>query len=150
MCIIFSKNCTEIIFLDKNYYFSPNIIFKSNMSTMKNIKFLFLLLFAAAIVTTSCKKDDGDGGGDDLDCSTVTFSDDIAPIVESSCAIAGCHAAGFIFGDYTTYEGLEDFAKDGTMETAVITDKTMPKTGQLTQDELDKFKCWLDAGAPNN
>ncbi len=121
------------------------------MSKMKNIKFLFLFLFAGALLTTSCgNDDDDDGGGDGIDCSTVKFSTDIQPIVESSCAIAGCHNAGSIVGDYTSYAGLEDRAKDGTMETSVIIDKTMPKSGSLSQDQLDKFKCWLDAGAPNN
>lgn len=117
---------------------------------MKNIKFLFLMFFAAAIVTASCKKDD-DGGEDGLDCTTVTFAGDIAPIVEASCATVGCHAAGSIVGDYTTYAGLEDRATNGDMEAAVLgSPPTMPKSGTLSQDELDKFKCWFDAGAPNN
>jgi len=115
---------------------------------MKNINFLFLILFIGALGTVSCGDDDG--GGEGIDCSTITFSSDIAPIVESKCSIAGCHNAGSIVGDYTEYAGLEDRAKNGDMEASVITNKTMPKSGSLSQDELDKFQCWFDAGAPNN
>ena len=107
------------------------------------------MFFVAALATTSCGSDD-DGGGDGIDCTTIKFSTDIAPIVAASCATTGCHDAGSVVGDYTSYAGLEDRAKNGIMKQEVVVDKTMPKSGSLTQDEIDKFECWLDAGAPDN
>ena len=115
---------------------------------MKKSTFLIFLLFAGLIIVTSCKKDDD--GGTSLDCTTITYSSDIAPLIASKCSTAGCHDAGSVVGDYTTYAGIETKAKNGDMEKAVITDKTMPKSGTLSQTELDKIQCWLDAGAPNN
>lgn len=118
---------------------------------MKKSKILIFLFAAGLLAVASCKKDDDDGG--DLDCSTVSFSADIAPIIASSCSLSSCHDtnAGTVIGDYTTYAGLETRAKDGTMKREVITDMTMPKgSGTLTQTQLDKIECWLDAGAPNN
>ena len=114
---------------------------------MKKSKLLVFMFFIALVAVVSCKDDEGNN---DLDCSTVKFSTDIAPIVASKCATSGCHDAGSIVGDYTTYDGLEVKAKNGVMEQEVITDKTMPKTGSLTQEELNKFQCWFDDGAPNN
>ncbi len=127
-----------------------HIILKSNMNTMKKNKILFFMFLIGIIAVASCGKDDDDGGDDDLDCTTVTFSGVIAPIIANSCATPGCHNANAVVGDYTTYAGLEQRATDGTMEFEVITERTMPQTGSLTQTELDQFQCWFDAGAPNN
>lgn len=129
-----------------------HIILKSNMNTMKKNKILFFMFLVGIIAVASCGKDDDDGGDGDLDCTTVTFSGVIAPIIANSCAVAGCHnsSATAMVGDYTTYAGLEERAKNGTMEFEVITEMTMPVTGSLTQTELDQFQCWLDAGAPDN
>ena len=114
---------------------------------MKKSQFLVLLFFSALVITVSCKDKDDDN---DFDCTGITFSNDIAPIIESKCATSACHGAGSIVGDYTTYAGLEEKAQNGIMEREVITDRTMPKSGTLTQEELDKFQCWFDDGAPNN
>lgn len=116
---------------------------------MNKIKIVSFFIFLGVLAVSSCKNDDDDGGGG-IDCSTITFSGDIAPIIQNSCSIGGCHDAGSVNGDYTTYAGLETKAKDGTMEQEVITDMTMPKSGSLTQTELDQIQCWLDAGAPDN
>jgi len=115
---------------------------------MKKIQIiaLFFLLFTSILISSSCKDDPVD----EFDCAGITFSNDIAPIIASKCATTGCHVSGFMFGDYTTYDGLQDDAQDGTMEQEVIIDKTMPQVGTLTQDELEKFQCWFDDGAPNN
>ena len=114
---------------------------------MKKTRILMIMFFAILIVAGACKDKDSDN---DLDCSTVTFSADIAPIIASKCATTGCHNSGSVVGDYTTYDGLKDKAQNGVMEQEVITDKTMPQSGSLSQDELDKFQCWFDDGAPNN
>ncbi len=117
---------------------------------MNKCKFIFFLGIAGLLAVASCKKDDS-GGDSGIDCNTVKFSTTIAPILQNSCTTSGCHSVGSVNGDYTTYAGLEAVAKDGTMETQVIIDKTMPKAGDpLSQTQLDQFQCWLDDGAPNN
>lgn len=116
---------------------------------MNKSKFLFFLFIAGLVAFTSCKKDDE--SNNDIDCSTVTYSTTIAPILQNSCTTAGCHNAGSPNGSYITYADLETVAKDGTMEQRVLIDMTMPKAGApLTQTQLDQFQCWLDAGAPDN
>lgn len=84
-------------------------------------------------------------------CSTVSakFAADVFPIITTKCAIPGCHDAtasgGAIFQNYTQISGK----KDRIYQRAVI-EKTMPKTGFLTTDELNKLKCWIEGGALNN
>jgi hypothetical protein len=117
---------------------------------MNKSKFLFFLFIAGLVVVASCKKDDDSGGGG-LDCDTVKYSTSIATILGNSCTTSGCHDAASVNGDYTTYAGIETLAKNGTLETEVITEMTMPKgSGTLTQTQLDQFQCWIDAGAPDN
>ncbi|MFK7772939.1 MAG: hypothetical protein AB8F94_12410 [Saprospiraceae bacterium] len=118
---------------------------------MNKSKILFFLFIAGLIAVASCKKDDDDGGDGGLDCDTVKFSTTIAAILENSCTTSGCHDVASINGDYTTYAGIETFAKNGTLELEVITEMTMPKAGDpLTQTQLDQFQCWIDDGAPDN
>ena len=118
---------------------------------MNKSKILFFLFIAGLVAVASCKKDDDGGGDGGLDCDTVKFSTTIATILENSCTTSGCHDVASVNGDYTTYAGIEMRAKDGTLEQAVITDKTMPKAGDpLTQTQLDQFQCWIDGGALDN
>jgi hypothetical protein len=118
---------------------------------MNKSKFLFFLFIAGLVTIASCKKDDDNGGGNAIDCDTVKFSTTIATILQNSCTTSGCHDVTSVNGDYTSYAGIEMRAKDGTLETEVITEMTMPKgSGTLTKTQIDQFQCWIDAGAPDN
>jgi len=85
------------------------------------------------------------------DSAAVTYSGTIKPIVDAHCAIPGCHQTGFQYGDYTTYAGLKIKVDNGTFETQVLINQTMPSGGPPLPDSLQQLiRCWLDAGAPNN
>ena len=85
------------------------------------------------------------------DCSTIPakFSADVMPIISSKCAIPGCHDAsasgGVIFQTYAQIS-----AKKDRIHTRAIIEKSMPASGALLPDEINKIKCWIDAGALNN
>jgi hypothetical protein len=88
-------------------------------------------------------------------CSTVTFKTDIAPIITQTCAIKSCHVSGTGEVDYTTYSGLKNDASNGKFKKEVLTNKSMPPRNSngptsLTAAQLEKFTCWINAGAPNN
>lgn len=88
-------------------------------------------------------------------CSTVTFKTDISPIITQTCAIKSCHVSGTGLGDYTNYAGLGKEATNGKFKKEVITNKSMPPRNSngptsLTAAQLEKFTCWINAGAPNN
>lgn len=89
----------------------------------------------------------------DIDCAAeVSYSEDIKPMIDQSCAIAGCHVSGFWKGDYTSFEDVKKHADKGSMFRKVVQNKTMPKGdgGDLTQAQIDLFHCWLDQGALEN
>lgn len=88
----------------------------------------------------------------ECDPSLSTFSGHVNPIIQTNCVLSGCHEAGSVNGDYTSYAGLKEKVDNGTFKNSVIDGNTpvMPQTGQLPDAELRVLECWLNNGAPNN
>ena len=84
----------------------------------------------------------------------VSYSDDILPLINRSCALSGCHVDGFNNGDFTSYDGLKERADSGSLDLRVVSQKSMPPASSsgptLTDDERLLFKCWIEGGALNN
>ncbi|MEJ1236698.1 hypothetical protein WBG78_01135 [Chryseolinea sp. T2] len=79
----------------------------------------------------------------------TSYNDDIKPIIETSCAVSGCHVSGGAAPfALTTVKSVQDHASSIKTVTA---NGSMPKGGPpLSQAEKDKIACWVDDGAPNN
>lgn len=78
--------------------------------------------------------------------SGISFAVDIAPIIESSCAIDDCHN-GHQFPDFRQFKNIRDNAG---MVKALTANKTMPQKGSLTQSQIDEIACWVNDGARAN
>lgn len=87
---------------------------------------------------------------------SVTFSTTIQPIINQSCAIAGCHdAASMVAGfDLSTYAGVQAIANNGRLvatTTHASGSSPMPKNSDKLSDcKLSQIQKWVSAGAPNN
>lgn len=119
-------------------------------------KALIILTGFSGLVFTaiSCSKDKSSGGGTPftVDCATVTnkaFAADVNPIIQSTCAVSGCHASGSTNGPgaLTSYAQISGAASN--IRSAVSTGR-MPQTGSLSSAAKSSIICWIDAGAPNN
>lgn len=83
-----------------------------------------------------------------------TFAGDVQPIIETKCAISGCHN-GDMGGDvdWTNFEKFQERAASGLIKLRV-THRIMPPSdspaGPLTQEQINAIACWADAGALNN
>ena len=111
--------------------------------------YLFSILLPAVIIM-SCSK--SNGGGNTIDCSggTKTFSGDVNPVIQSTCAInTGCHGSGSTNGpgELITYQDV--FDNRSAIRTAILNGR-MPKTGTLSSSQKNAIICWIDSGAPNN
>ncbi len=115
---------------------------------MSNLKMASTIFLFSILLLASCKKDPIAIGN--VDCSTVSYSSTIAPLLTSSCNTSGCHDAGSNKGDLTTYEKVSVYVNKGTFKKEVLTDQSMPTSGPLTSEQLGQVQCWLDSGAPNN
>lgn len=114
-------------------------------------KILTLLTLSLVLAISACKKEEPDPPPPTFDCSTVTYSQTIAPIISTSCATAvSCHGAGSALGDFTTHAGIAAAADAGHLKHTVIDDKSMPPSGPLDDTKQNQILCWINAGAPDN
>ena len=108
----------------------------------KNI--FFPLLVCAVLM--SCKKDELHTPV--CDGSNPTYDADISLIIDQNCI--QCHGANSSHGDFTTYNNMNSVITNGKFEQEVLTDQTMPQNGSLSQEQLNKIKCWVENGYPEN
>lgn len=81
--------------------------------------------------------------------SGTSYDSDIKPIIETSCAVSGCHVSGgaapFVFNNVASVQAHAAAIK------TVTANGSMPKSGTpLTQAQKDRIACWVDDGAQNN
>lgn len=112
-----------------------------------------VVIAAAFFIPLSCSKSGtGGGGGGGIDCSAVasSFSANVNPIIQSSCATdASCHGAGSSNGPgpLLTYTQISNARI--SVKTSVA-NGTMPKNGSLSTAQKNMIICWVDSGGPNN
>lgn len=78
--------------------------------------------------------------------SDTSWSNDILPIVQTSCAKSGCHD-GASRPDLRLYANAKKYSAQMKSETK---NKNMPREGSLTQTQIDLIGCWVDDGALDN
>ena len=79
--------------------------------------------------------------------SGVKFSVQIKPIIDTYCAISGCHMEGGNIS-YKILANIQYNAKDVKSRTQ---SGNMPKNGtKLAQADIDAIACWVDDGALDN
>lgn len=78
--------------------------------------------------------------------SGVSYASSVAPIIEKSCAISGCHN-GSQFPDFRVFKNIHD---NSARIKELTGDGTMPQEGTLTQAQIKTIACWVDDGAPDN
>lgn len=107
--------------------------------------------FAWLVVFDSCVSHDFP----EYTCSdTVSFSEDIRIIIETKCALSGCHN-GDMGPDlnWTIFQNFHQRAESGLVKFRV-TNRIMPPDystgGPLTQEQINTIACWADQGAVNN
>lgn len=78
--------------------------------------------------------------------SGISYAASIAPIIQSDCAISGCHN-GTQAPDFRVFKNIQD---NRAQIKTLTGNKTMPQGGALSQAEIDMIACWVDDGAPAN
>jgi len=93
--------------------------------------------------------------GGDCDTSNVTLSVELNNILAANCN--SCHGGNGASGGgivLDTYNGLHARVLNGDLLSAITQDgkvTPMPEGGvKLSDCDINKFKAWINAGAPNN
>ncbi|MGK0389238.1 MAG: hypothetical protein ACI94Y_001978 [Maribacter sp.] len=110
-------------------------------------------------ILSSCTNDKLEPS-EDISCNTsdiVTYDLQIKPIIDASCAGAGCHDGnGEGPGDYNSYAGMQAAIDDDLIFNRVITSRNdgarMPpiEATPLTTENLILIQCWANDGYPEN
>jgi len=78
----------------------------------------------------------------------VSFDTQIKPIINTKCALSGCHNGdNGANRNWTVFSNVK--ANAANIKT-LTGNRTMPQTGSLTQDQIDLIACWVDDGAKDN
>jgi len=99
----------------------------------------------------------------DVCADPVTYDGQIEAIITTYCALSGCHVSGGDGpGDYSTYEGMSPFLNAASFENVVVDLKDDPISGMppdwdanpgpkdLTDEDFDLVKCWIEQSYPEN
>lgn len=131
-----------------------------------NVKSIFFFLLLVLGVT-ACKLDKTQPyAGDDKPCNpdSIYFNKDVMPIIQSNCAISGCHGGGSAQDgvDLTSYASIiatgeiEAYNPGGSDLYEAITetdlDKRMPPApaDPLSAEQIAMLANWINQGAKNN
>jgi len=77
----------------------------------------------------------------------VSWKDDILPIMQTRCAITGCHNGVSRTNDWRIYTQVKANAAEIRKRTQ---NKSMPFDTEMPQASIDLIACWVDEGAQNN
>jgi hypothetical protein len=126
---------------------------------MKKKYQLIIIITVLVVGVAACSKPStGNGGGTPPPppsppptCSSVSakFTADINPIIQNSCAIAGCHGTGSNNGPgpLLTFDQIRNSA--ASIKSAVVS-KNMPRGATLSNAQIQQISCWVDNGARND
>ena len=110
------------------------------------------LLFIFTILLTSCSSD----STDDLTIpipNTITYTQNIKAITDTSCATSGCHNATSNSSGLTleTYIQVKDaFVNKNALVRMESTTASMPPSGNLPSTSIQMIKNWRDQGYLEN
>jgi hypothetical protein len=121
-------------------------------------KMIFVLTITGTIMACSksnsssnnSNSNSNGNGSTTVDCSAPkTFAADANPVLQSSCALAGCHANGSTNGPgaLTTYQQIFN---NRTIIRAAVASGVMPQNSTLSAASKNAILCWIDNGTQNN
>jgi hypothetical protein len=140
---------------------------------MTKLHLILALAFAVGAAFGACSGGSDGGGGTAPATENVSFTDDIQPIFNSSCASSLCHgtaeSAGLNLTQGSSYDELRNVTSTseppklrvapGNAAGSYIVIKLegnqtvgdkMPRGGSLSSAQITSIRTWIDEGAENN
>ncbi|MFZ4399788.1 MAG: hypothetical protein ACOYO1_07120 [Bacteroidales bacterium] len=122
----------------------------------KNIKFACLSA-VCIFALSSCKHDSTPPVIDETAIKdTVYFYDEVLPIVQSNCAISGCHTGGEEEPDLSNYSNILNMVKPGDPQNsrlykyAIGSEMPPPPKTPLNLEQVTLIYGWIKQGALEN
>lgn len=90
-------------------------------------------------------------GGLPCDPVNVSFSKDIMPLIQTECALSGCHIQGGLgTGIFSNYQNVKAKVDNGSLKNRVIVQRDMPPSSPLSDCQIAHIEAWINEGALNN
>ena len=116
---------------------------------MKKQKLLLLSILACGtLFVISCKTQKKAATEEACATPNQTYSGGVKAIIESKCAVEGCHDKGR--GDFRVFENFKRKVDQGEVKEMVVIKKTMPPNEPLSSKEIKRIECWLKDGGKEN
>ena len=130
--------------------YSSSEVFTNHNSKSALIRKLCLIVFILGFFY-ACTKDTAPTAPTTGDCDSTpkSFSTDVNPVIQASCALSGCHAAGSNNGPGALLTYSQIFNARTSIRSAVFSGR-MPKNASLSVSEKAKILCWIDNGSKND
>jgi len=116
------------------------------------MKFKYLFVFLLLAFTIACGDDEGD---EVCETANLTYNNDIAAIINTNCALSGCHNADAALAGTLPMTNFTETTGGALFNRIVgaINHETgfseMPRNAdQLDQCLIDQIEAWIDNGAP--
>lgn len=117
-----------------------------------NLRLTVVLICLGVIVIQSCDHSLPEPEIDPC-AQTISFQNDVKPIINSSCALSGCHngdnGADKNWTVFTNFQGKRANVKD-RITRPPGTPGHMPAAGSITNVQIQTIVCWVDQGGLNN
>ncbi|HPG08961.1 MAG TPA: hypothetical protein P5275_17650 [Saprospiraceae bacterium] len=101
-----------------------------------------------SLILLQCSKSE-DPTPDECSGVTATYNNGIQSIINSSCALAGCHTGDVPQPKYDSYAAVKALVSSIQSR---VSDKSMPPAGAtpLSDAQIKLITCWVQNGAPEN
>jgi hypothetical protein len=119
---------------------------------MKLFSKLFLV-GSFSLTLFSCDEHNIPADDECISDEVISYSGDVAEIVQTVCATAGCHNGSLgAERNWLDFNKFKDHASEVRRRITLPAGEPdhMPRKGALTRDEIQKIICWIDQGAQNN
>ena len=115
------------------------------------MKFQYILFSILILVIFSCSKTDStDYAGNAVCTSVPTYTSNVAAILNSSCAISGCHNSSAQAGiNLSTYALASSQFKSNSKNLSTIHSGVMPRdNNKLSDATINTLDCWVKNSFP--
>lgn len=106
---------------------------------------------AAGIHTFFVKDETGCEVSEEFEMKTgISFDASVKSIIETNCAVSGCHVAGTGRADFTRFSEIQDNASTikSYTQNGIMPPESSGKT--LSDSDIQAIACWVEDGAPQN
>lgn len=110
--------------------------------------FLYTILSSLLLVLAACEWESEEElfAGSEACAEQLRFTTHIAPLIQTNCAISGCHVAGGQSPELSSYEQVKARAADVRQEVE-SGQMPPPSSGKsLSEEEIQQIACWVEQG----